>query len=117
MAVPQRVAERDVLFEARAKQHIRETHNPESLMGLSWSRALREQPFIFVFDFHLKPEKRPDRREAPCPLCSPKSPKYYHGSLAWFPVEGVYRCIGNECAGHFIGKDEATAARKQFVDT
>lgn len=119
MSLPEaqlRLAERNPLFEARAKQYLKETASPETLDGLAMSHPLKGQPFILIFYFTLRRELRPDGREAPCPICSPNAPKYFDGALAWFPVEGVYRCIGRECAGHFIGKAQSDAAKREFKE-
>jgi hypothetical protein len=107
-------ANRDTEFERCAKRHLRETHSPETLLGLAWTKAPRDQPYDIVQDFRLQPVKRTDRAMAPCPLCCLHSPKYYEGSLAWFPSEGVYRCIGRDCASHHIGTIEARLARKRY---
>lgn len=107
-------ADRNLSFEARAIEHLRKTHHPESLDGLDWTHAAKEQPFTIIYEINLKPDKRPDRLEAPCPLCSPYSPKYYHGALVWFPSEGVYRCIGWDCAAHHIGRAESENAKREY---
>lgn len=117
MAQAQRVPERDLLLEARVKAHIRNTNSPETAPGLVTSRPLKGQPFIYIIPIHLDRAKRPDGREAPCPICSPHAPKYLDGALAWFPVEGVYRCIGIECAGKHIGRAESENAHRHFRET
>ncbi len=41
---------------------------------------------------------------APCPICSPNSPKFLHGGfLVWYPDEGVIRAIGPECGDTVLG--------------
>ena len=47
---------------------------------------------------------------ASCPVCSPHSPKYFDGALAWFPAEGVLRAIGHECAKTHFGVERASTA-------
>lgn len=71
-------------------------------------------PHLWWGHTHTKPEggsrvtflakyglpKNHHRREkwAPCPCCSPRHPKYFrHGLVAWFPDEGVIRCVGDQC--------------------
>jgi hypothetical protein len=46
----------------------------------------------------LPPSHHGVDRHAPCPCCSPKSPKFYkNGKIAWFPDEHVIRMIGPDC--------------------
>ena len=114
MAAMLRWAARDHLFEARAKQILKGTHNPEGLEGVTWHKPLKGAVPVLVFDIVLDRAKRADGRPAPCPICCPRSPKYLNGAFAWFPDEGVYRCIGIECIATLCGADAAYKVRKDF---
>jgi hypothetical protein len=105
---------RNFALEASVKAHLIATALPETCPGLCWTPPPRGLDFVKIFTFYLAPEKRPDRAMAPCPACSPGAPKYYHGVLVWFPLEQVYRCIGRECAAHFIGHKQALTAEREF---
>jgi hypothetical protein len=116
MATAVRLPERDPLYEARAAQRLRVSHSPETLERVVRTKPPKGQPPILIFEFHLLPERRPDKSKAPCPICSPISPKYFHGALAWFPEEHVYRCIGIECIGRLVGDEVAYRIRKDLRD-
>jgi hypothetical protein len=105
---------RDFAFEAALKQHLRKTSHPESFPGLVCTRPLKNVGFDKIFEFDLKPELRPDREGAHCPICSPDHPKFLRGALAWFPSEQCYRFIGRDCAAHFIGVAQAAQADRDY---
>jgi hypothetical protein len=114
MPVAIRLPERDVLFEASAAQYLRDTHSPETLKGVVWSKPPDGAIPVLVRDILLLREKRPDSEAAPCPICCPRTPKYLRGALAWFPEEGVYRCIGIECIARLCGEESAYHVRRNF---
>jgi hypothetical protein len=114
MAAPHLLPARDPLFEARAVQYLRQHHSPETLAGVKHSRPPKGAVPVLVEHIYLLREKREDGKAAPCPICSPTAPKYLHGALAWFPDEGVYRCIGIECIARLCGADAAYKVRRDY---
>src|SRR5690242_6721823 len=114
-AIP--LPQRNYSFEARAAQHLKDTHSPETLAGVVWTKPPKGAVPILIRDIVLDRTKRPGRLAAPCPICCPNSPKYLQGALAWFPDEGVYRCIGIECIAHLCGEEKAYRVRRNFDKT
>jgi hypothetical protein len=112
MVLAKALSGRDMEFERRAILHLRKTNSPETLAGLCWTPPPPNKDYVIIQDFWLSPETRPGGKMAPCPACSSDAPKYYRGSLTWFPAERVYRCIGRDCAGHHAGIFQARLARK-----
>ena len=112
MVLAKALSGRDLGFERRAVLHLRKTNSPETLAGLCWTPPPPNKDYVIIQDFWLSPVNRPGGRMAPCPACSRDTPKYFRGSLAWFPVERVYRCIGRDCAGQHVGIFQARLARK-----
>jgi hypothetical protein len=52
----------------------------------------------FLGRYSLPPSHCTPSRAAPCPCCSPRSPKYFRcGLIAWFADEGVIRNVGDQC--------------------
>tara|TARA_R100000365_G_C2746816_1_gene76255 strand:- start:418 stop:1488 length:1071 start_codon:yes stop_codon:yes gene_type:complete len=83
-------------------QHVRDTGQPDSWEHHDPSRPPRDKDYIEVLTFGVPEQLREKVGMASCPICSPLSPKYFEGVLAWFRHEGVLRAIGHECAkGHF----------------
>ena len=115
LPLPAAAFARDPLLELRIQQHIRETNCPESFAELDWSCPSSKETPEFVWDFRLNPEKRVDHQPAPCSICSNGKPKYFRIVLAWFQTEGVYRCIGIDCAARFFGYASVHAAKRKFV--
>jgi hypothetical protein len=103
---------RDLDFERRAVLHLRKTSSPETLTGLCWTPPPPNKDYVIIQDFWLSPGNRPGGQMAPCPACSSDAPNYFRGSLAWFPAERVYRCIGRDCASRHAGIFQARLARK-----
>lgn len=94
-------------------QHIAETSAPDTWrfhtvtqpsMGVSFEEVC---DFLIAKKFHDAPGK------ASCPICSPQAPKYFHGFLAWFPVEGCLRAIGRDCAVNHFGHAAVSASKSR----
>lgn len=98
--------------ERRIFEHVKATMRPENSPDLDWSRPPQDDPVELVEELLLVPEKR-DRVMVNCPICSPNSPQFYHGWVSFFPVEGVYRFIGYECASKYFGRDKIDAAKHE----
>lgn len=79
------------------KQHVKETGQPETFGIITTSKAENLEGAKILWKFTLDRKKRPNWDEAPCPICSPESPKYLSGFLVWFPKENCIRAIGREC--------------------
>lgn len=114
LAVATVFSERDYLFEKQAIDRIRAEHRPEDIAGLRWDKAPKGKPFIRIENFHLERSMREGGLMACCPICSPKTPKYLEGFLAFYPEEGVYRAIGNECSISHVGGEQARAADREY---
>ena len=68
---------------------------------------------VFLKRYAINRARRPNGDMAPCPICSPNSPKYLDGILVWYPAEGVIRAIGHECGdSYFEGDRHRDAARR-----
>jgi len=94
---------------------VLKTGQPDLWEHHSASQPPRNQDYEEIAYFGIPLKLRPDVGMATCPICSPASPKYFEGALAWFPSEGLLRAIGNECArSHFgaVRANAATAAKK-----
>lgn len=80
------------------KRHLAETGDPTSWIYHTHSKPPPNNLYVELDKFEIPDKFRSDVGLAKCPICSPKTPKYYSGRLAWFPDEGVIRAIGAECA-------------------
>lgn len=102
----------DEEFVERWKQHIADTGYPENFENVSTSRP-HDMAGIVVLSGELKIPKarRLDGALAPCPLCSPASPKFEIGVLTWFPAERTIACIGHDCARRHLGEEYNQAGR------
>lgn len=79
------------------KEHVRLTGCPETFYRITTSKAVSLDSSEILTGFQIDRKKRPERDEAPCPICSPAAPKFLSGYLVWFPNELVIRAIGKEC--------------------
>lgn len=97
----------------RFLQHVRETGQPETFPSIDTSKPPRDADMVFLKRFSINRARRPNLEMAPCPICSPNSPKYLDGILVWYPAEGVIRAIGHECGdSYFEGDRHRDAARR-----
>ncbi|MBY5788688.1 hypothetical protein [Rhizobium leguminosarum] len=94
------------------RKHISQTGSPETYIDISTTKPPRDGPVILLSDdIHVPTSLRLGGERVPCPLCSPKSPKFENGRLAYFPQESAVRCIGIDCARKFFGSDYTEALR------
>lgn len=94
------------------RKHIAATGSPETYIDISTTKPPRDGPVILLSeDIHVPTALRLGGDRVPCPLCSPKSPKFENGRLAYFPHESAVRCIGIDCARKFFGSDYTEALR------
>ncbi|WP_193748886.1 hypothetical protein [Leisingera sp. ANG-Vp] len=104
---------------------MKETGQPETFTTITTSKAENLEEAKILWKFTLDRKKRPNWDEAPCPICSPVSPKYLSGFLVWFPKENCIRAIGKEC-GRTLDKNwhrevrafkirEEDEARRQYI--
>lgn len=82
---------------ASFKDHVRKTGQPETYRLTTVSQAFDLDDAEILAEFQIDRMRRDDLQGAPCPICSPSSPKYLAGYLVWFPKEHVIRAIGREC--------------------
>jgi hypothetical protein len=104
------------------KDHIKTTGEPHTWRHHTHSKPVTGSRIMYIGQFDLPPSHQAPDRHAPCPCCSPRSPKYSrNGKIAWFPDEHVIRMIGPECfqtlnpAGHWEAVaqfDREEAARR-----
>lgn len=105
-------------YIARWMKHIAETGRPEAFEGVSTTKPDRSARVVLLSDeININTDIRPDRDRAPCPLCSPLSPKFGKGRMAWFRDDGTVRFIGHRCARHYFGDDYIEADRLFKIET
>lgn len=80
------------------KQFIEQTGAPHLWPGHTHTKPPKGSRVTFLTKYSLPATHRRRERWAPCPCCSPWHPKYFRqGLIAWFPEEGVIRCVGDKC--------------------
>lgn len=92
------------------RDYIHATGYPERYDKVSTNRPEQRQNIVLLSEVIRVPVgKREGGERVPCPLCSPQSPKFERGRMAFFPDEGAVRFVGHECAKRHFGQsyDEA----------
>lgn len=86
-------------------EHVRKTGQPETFPTICRTKPEPDSRPVFLrHGIDVDRKLRPEGDAAPCPICSPRAPKYLHnGYLVWFPSESVIRSIGPECGDAFFG--------------
>lgn len=97
----------------RFKTHVIKTGRPETWTDLSLDQPPPDSEFLWLCDFEIPTKLRPTVGKAPCPICSPNAPKYFKGSLCWYPAEATVRAVGQECGHKHHGSALAVGARRQ----
>lgn len=97
----------------RWREHIEMTSHPETFDGVSTVRPRDLEGIVLLSgELKIRPQIRDDQEMAPCPLCSPHSPKFMNGRMAWFPHEKTVHFIGHGCARRHIGEEFNVAERR-----
>jgi hypothetical protein len=80
------------------KQFIQQFGTPHLWWGHTHTRPAKGARVTFLTKYSLPRTHRRREKWAPCPCCSPWHPKYFrYGLIAWFPDEGIIRCVGDKC--------------------
>ena len=81
------------------RKHVAATGQPETFDRISTERPPAEGTVVVVeHPVDLNRKTRPDKDEAPCPICSADSPKWLHGgSLIWCEKTQAIYAIGPAC--------------------
>ncbi|MGK9261998.1 hypothetical protein KXS15_13705 [Sinorhizobium meliloti] len=101
-------------FIDRWRQHTAETGSPETFTDVSTTKPKRSAAVILLSEeIRVPTPLRAGGEKVPCPLCSPTSPKFGTGRMAYFPDDRSVRFIGHRCAKHYLG-DNYTDAERLF---
>jgi len=80
------------------KDFIERFGTPHLWPGHTHTKPEKGSRVTFLAKYSLPKSHHQPERWAPCPCCSPHHPKYFRqGLIAWFPDEGVIRCVGDKC--------------------
>jgi hypothetical protein len=80
------------------KDFIRATGAPHLWPGHTHTKPEVGSRVSFIGKYSLPTSHHKRSKWAPCPCCSLKRPKYFRqGLIAWFPNEGIIRCVGDKC--------------------
>lgn len=101
-------------FVRRWHSYIEQTGRPEAFECVSTDKPMASDGMCLLSDDVRVPvQKREGGSMVPCPICSPGSPKFAIGRMAWFPAERAVRFIGHDCAArHF--EDDFKQAEVRF---
>lgn len=93
-------------YVRRWHSDIEQTGRPEAFENVSTDRPVNsEGMFLLSDDVRVPVQKREGGSMVPCPVCSPNSPKFAIGRMAWFPAERAVRFIGHDCAARHFEED------------
>lgn len=96
-------------------EHIRDTGEPHTDPRCDHTCPAEVESVVYLAEYDLPPSHSMPDKWARCPICSPERPKYWRrGKVAWFPAEGVIRCIGGDCFRTLIGDERHEAALAQL---
>lgn len=97
-------------------EHIKKTGCPHLWSGHTHDHPPKGSRVTFLGKYSLPKSHHAPENWAPCPCCSLHSPKYFRqGLIAWFPDEGVIRCVGDQCykkmdpEGYALAMDQLNA--------
>lgn len=100
---------------AEIKTFVKRTGTPYLWRGHTHSPPPQDAQIVYLDEVSLPPSHSGDNnrdRWSPCPICSPRHPKFYKaGMIAWFPEEQTIRIIGPECFASFNLEGHAEAFR------
>jgi len=93
-----------IVEEVRA--WVRDGNPTFTWYGHSHTMPRQGEPVDYIGDFKL-----PKGSEAPCPCCTPETPKFNLGLVAWFPESKLVRLMGRHCFRRLNPKGHETAYR------
>ncbi|MBS0535371.1 MAG: hypothetical protein JSR72_15040 [Proteobacteria bacterium] len=80
------------------REYIKQFGTPHLWWGHTHTKPPKGGRVTFLGKYSLPKTHRRREKWALCPCCSPATPKYFkQGLIAWFPDEGVIRCVGDQC--------------------
>ncbi|MEF0939615.1 hypothetical protein [Rhizobium sp. BR 362] len=98
-------------------RHMDETGSPETYENVSTNKPdALENVVLLSGELQVPPAKRLGNRLVPCPICSPTTPKFSKGRMAWFPDEQTVRFIGHDCAARHFGENYRIADRRYKIE-
>lgn len=85
---------------AAFRRHVAETGSPETFLFISTARPPKEGEVVALHHpVDIRQAIRPHRDMAPCPICSPRAPKYLNGgTLIWCAETKAIYAIGPDCS-------------------
>lgn len=96
------------------KQHIADGGEPFAWRGHTHTKPAPGSKPVYLEEFDLPKKRLLAKRWAPCPCCTPETPKYGRdGKIAWFPSERVIRLLGPDCF-RSLDKEGHEAAKRQL---
>lgn len=79
-------------------EYIHQSGTPHLWSGHTHTKPTAGSNVTFLGKYALPKSHRRHTLWAPCPCCSLRKPKYFRqGLIAWFPDEGLIRCVGDKC--------------------
>lgn len=97
--------------------HINETGYPETFPNVSTTHPPKDGKVVLLSGEIQVPILRREGQEwVPCPICSPTSPQFKVGRMAYFPEEFAVRFIGHKCAARHFGEKYAEAEERFKVE-
>ena len=101
----------DIISEIKA--YVKAFGTPHLWRGHTHSPPAKDAQIVYLDEINLPLSHCGDNNRhkwSPCPVCSPRHPKFYKaGMIAWFPEEGTIRIIGPECFASFNLEGHAAA--------
>ena len=94
--LPSRAVRNDFL------DHLKKTGRPQDWRWHLSTTPPKQSRARIIEEFVIPVRLRSSVLMAPCPICSPRHPKYWEGMLAWFEAEMAIRAIGRECGHQFL---------------
>ncbi|MER8567607.1 hypothetical protein NKH85_17165 [Mesorhizobium sp. M0924] len=97
--------------------HINDTGYPETFPNVSTTHPPKDGKVVLLSGEIRVPILRREGQEwVPCPICSPNSPQFKVGRMAYFPEELAVRFIGHNCAAKHFGERYAEAEERFKVE-
>lgn len=90
---------------AEIKAYVKAHGTPHLWRGHTHSPPAKDAQIVYLDEVSLPPSHCGEfnrQKWSPCPICSPRNPKFYKaGMIAWFSEEQTIRIIGPECFASF----------------